>query len=165
MAVPARVFQGCPVLAAGLTPHSAVPPLRRTLWHPTMHHVWCTPRQRACVVAVLVAELRLDVLEDAAQDALCKKNAAVPGAGLLELVRFFWPTFATNSSAHAVDAKLDLLAKDGSPALLKLMLELGHERAEESPDDAAAAAALPSLPHDVWLLVLEFVPRHRLGRP
>jgi len=44
---------------AGLTPHSAVPLLRRTLWHPTMH-AWCTPGQRASVLAVLVAELRSD---------------------------------------------------------------------------------------------------------
>ena len=88
---PANVFKGCPVLAAGLTPHSAVPPLRRTLWHPTVHHTWCTPGQRACVLAVLVAELRSD--------------------------------------------------RQPEPALL------------------------PSLPHDVWLLILQFVPRHELGAP
>ena len=64
MADPAKVFKGCPVLTgAGLTPCSAVPLLRRTLWHPTMH-AWCTPGQRACVLAVLVAELRSDRQEE-----------------------------------------------------------------------------------------------------
>jgi hypothetical protein len=89
---PAWVFKGCPVLAdAGITPHSEVPRLRRTLWHPTMH-AWCTVAQDACVLAVLVAELRLD-------------------------------------------------------------------RQDEG------TALLPSLAHDIWLLILECVPRHRLGRP
>ena len=55
------------------------------------------------------------------------EDAAVPGAGL-ELVHFFWPGFVTTgSSACDVDAKLDLLADDGSPTLLKLMIELGFE--------------------------------------
>ena len=84
-------FRGCPVLATGLTPHSAVPPLRRTLWHPTMH-AWCTDAAKACVVAVLVAELRSD-------------------------------------------------------------------RQEE------ATAPLPLLPHELWLLILEFAPRRELGPP
>ena len=90
---PNKVFAGCPVLraGAGLTSHSAAPPLRRTFWHPTMH-AWCTPSQRECVLAVLVAELRSD-------------------------------------------------------------------------RQAAAVAALPSLAHDLWLLILQFVPRHALGRP
>ena len=88
---PAKVFAGCPVLAgAGLTPHSAAPLLRHTLWHPTTH-TWCTPGQRACVVAVLVAELRSD------------------------------------------------------------------RQAEET-------APLPLLVHDLWLLILQFVPRRALGR-
>ena len=86
------VFARCPVLlaGAGLTPHSAAPLLRRTLWHPTMH-AWCTRRQRECVLAVLVAELRLD-------------------------------------------------------------------------RQAATEAALPSLEHDWWLLILQFMPRYTLGR-
>ena len=89
---PAEVFEGCPVLAgAGLTPHSAVRPLRRTLWHPTMH-AWCTGGQHACILAVLVAELRSD-------------------------------------------------------------------------RQAEAGGSLPSLAHDLWLLILQFVPRHALGRP
>ena len=70
---------------------STVPPLRRTLWHQTMH-AWCTPGQRACVLAVLVAELRSD-------------------------------------------------------------------------RQAEAVALLASLAHDLWLLILQFVPRHALGRP
>ena len=37
----------------------AVMPLRRRFWHPTVH-AWCTAAGRACVVAVLVAELRSD---------------------------------------------------------------------------------------------------------
>jgi hypothetical protein len=57
MANPTKVFAGCPVLATGLTPLSSVRLLRRTLWHPTMHS-WCTQRQRMCVLALLVAELR-----------------------------------------------------------------------------------------------------------
>ena len=57
MADPTNAFAGCPVLATGLTPLSSVRLLRRTLWHPTMHS-WCTPGQRMCVLAVLVAELR-----------------------------------------------------------------------------------------------------------
>jgi hypothetical protein len=90
LADPAMVFVGCPVLAgAGLTPYSAVPPLRRTLWHPTMHS-WCTPGQRDRVLAVLVSELRSDRQEE-----------------------------------------------------------------EEG--------VLPVLPHDLWLLILEFVPRRSLG--
>ena len=89
---PAWVFEGCPVLAgAGLTPHSAVPLLRRTLWHPTMH-AWCRADQHACVLAVLVAELRSD-------------------------------------------------------------------RQDEK------TAPLPFMDHDLWLLILQFVPRHQLGRP
>ena len=96
---PARVFKGCPVLATGLTPHSAVPPPRRTFWHPTMHRPWCTPGQHACVLAVLVAELRVDML----------------------------------------------------PA-----------RAEDTTE--ALEDGLPSLAHELWLLILEFVPRCRLGR-
>ena len=63
MADPANVFQGCPALAAGLTPLSAVKPPRRRFWHPTMH-AWCTTAGRACVLAVLVAELRVDRQED-----------------------------------------------------------------------------------------------------
>ena len=44
---------------ARLTPHaSAVSPLRHTLWHPTIP-AWCTRGQRACVFAVLAAQLRL----------------------------------------------------------------------------------------------------------
>ena len=57
MADPTEAFAGCPVLITGLTPLSSVRLLRRTLWHPTMHS-WCTPGQRMCVLAVLVAELR-----------------------------------------------------------------------------------------------------------
>ena len=57
MADPTIIFEGCPVLATGLTPLSSIRLLRRTLWHPTMHS-WCTPGQRMCVLAVLVAELR-----------------------------------------------------------------------------------------------------------
>ena len=90
---PSKVFAGCPVLlaGAGLTPHSAVRPLRRTLWHPTMH-AWCTHRQRECVLTVLVAELRL------------------------------------------------------------------YRQDEET-------APLPLLVYELWLLILQFVPRHALGRP
>ena len=90
MAALAVVFADCPVLAAGPTPFSAVPRLRRTLWHPTMH-AWCSPGARECVLAVLVAELRADL--------------------------------------------------------------------QHGP------AALPSLAHELWLLILEFVPRHQLGSP
>ena len=93
----AVVFRDCPVVAAGLTPYSAVPPLRRTFWHPAMHWAWCAPGQRACVLAVLVAELRVD------------------------------------------------------------------SQAEREADSAAVVTGLPPLPHDLWLLILEFVPRHRLG--
>ena len=90
---PTKAFAGCPVLLAGAgpTPLPTIPPLRRTLWHPTMH-AWCTGGQRACVVAVLVAELRSD-------------------------------------------------------------------RQEEE------TAPLPLLVHDLWLLILQFVPRRCLGRP
>ena len=91
MADPAQVFQGCPVLATGLMPHSAIPVLRHTLWHPAMHRAWCTPGQRACVVAVLLAELR--------------------------------------SGRHP------------------------------------APAALPCLAHELWLLILQSIPRRHLGRP
>jgi len=98
----ARVFTGCPVLAAGgLTPHSAVPPLRRNFWHWTMHWAWCTPGQRTCVLAVLVCELRTDRLAEQA----------------------------------------------------------GQARGAE----AGQAAPLPSLAHDMWLLILQFVPRRCLG--
>ena len=83
------VFKGCPALASGLTPFSAVKLPRHRFWHPTMH-AWCTAAGRACVLAVLVAELRVD--------------------------------------------------------------------REEVP-------RLPSLPHELWLLLLEFAPRHELGAP
>ena len=86
---PANVFSGCPVLASGLTPLSAVKLPRRRFWHPTMH-AWCTAASRACVVAVLVAELRVDRQED---------------------------------------------------------------------------PQLPLLPHELWLLILEFAPRRELGAP
>ena len=66
---------------------SAAKPPRRRFWHPTMH-AWCTAAGRACVLAVLVAELRVDRQED-------------------------------------------------------------HR--------------LPSLPHELWLLILEFAPRRELG--
>ena len=59
MADPGEYFSGCPALASGLAPFSAVKlPLRR-VWHPTMH-AWCTPAAKACVLAVLTAELRVD---------------------------------------------------------------------------------------------------------
>ena len=89
MADPDNVFRNCPVLATGLTPFSAVKPPRRRFWHPTMH-AWCTAANKACVLAVLVAELRVD--------------------------------------------------------------------AEEDP-------RLPSLPHELWLLILGFAPRRELGPP
>ena len=86
-----KVFEDCPVLAGtGMTPHSTVPLLRRTFWHPTTH-TWCTTSQRACVLALLVAELRSD------------------------------------------------------------------RQVEET-------ALLPLLVHDLWLLILQFVPRHGFGR-
>jgi len=88
------------VLAAGLTSHADVPPLRRTFWHPTMHRAWCTPGQRACVLAVLLAELRVD------------KNAQTRRSRRLHT---------------------------------------------QEP--------LPSLPLELWSLILQHVPRHRLGRP
>ena len=62
---------------------------RRRFWHPTMH-AWCTPAALACVLAVLVAELRADRQED---------------------------------------------------------------------------QRLPPLPHELSLLILEFVPHHELGAP
>ena len=89
MADLARVFKGCPALASGLTPLSAVKLPRRRFWHPTMH-AWCTAAGKACVLAVLVAEPRVDRQED---------------------------------------------------------------------------QRLPSLPHELWLLILEFVPRRELGAP
>ena len=63
MANPADVFERSPVLCSGLTPFSAVKIPRRRFWHPTMH-VWCTGVAKACVFAVLVAELRVDRQED-----------------------------------------------------------------------------------------------------
>ena len=87
MADPANVFKGCPVLTSGLTPLSAVKLPRRRFWHPTMH-AWCPAAGKACVLAVLVAELRGDCQED---------------------------------------------------------------------------PPLPSLPHELWLLILEFAPRRELG--
>ena len=89
MADPAGVFARCPALAAGLTPFSAVKLPRRRFWHPTMH-AWCAASAKACVLAVLVAELRVDRQED---------------------------------------------------------------------------QRLPSLPHELWLLILEFAPRRELGAP
>ena len=89
MAEPEKVFMDCPALTAGLTPFSAVKMPRRRFWHPTMH-AWCTAAGRACVLSVLVAELRVDRQED---------------------------------------------------------------------------PRLPSLPHELWLLVLEFLPRRALGLP
>ena len=89
MADPSRVFKRCPALASGLTTFSAIKLPRRRFWHPTMHAL-CNSAGRACVLAVLVAELRVDRQEDP------------------------W---------------------------------------------------LPSLAHDSWLLILEFVPRHELGAP
>ena len=61
-------------------------------------HAWCTPAAKACVTAVLVAELRVDA-----------------SAGTRRSRRF------------------------------------------------GAAAPLPCLPHELWLLILEFVARHELG--
>ena len=87
MADLARVFKGCPALTSGLTPLSADKLPRRRFWHTTMH-AWCTAAGRACVLAVLAAELRVD--------------------------------------------------------------------REEDP-------RLPSLPHELWLLTLEFAPRRELG--
>ena len=89
MADPAKAFAGCPALTAGLAPFSAAKPPRRRFWHPTVH-AWCTAAGRACVLAVLGAELRVDRQED---------------------------------------------------------------------------PRLPSLPHELWLLVLEFLPRRELGAP
>ena len=106
MADPAGVFEGCPALATGLTPFSAVKPPRRRFWHPTMH-AWCTAAARACVVAVLVAELRVDRQED--------------------------------------------------PRLPSLPQGKGPGGQDEGP--------LVSLPHELWLLILEFVPRRELGAP
>ena len=95
---PAKVFEGCPVLASGLTPLSAVKLPRRTFWHPTMH-AWCTGAAKACVVAVLIAERRVD-------------------------------------------------ARAGTRRSRRL-----------------GAAPLPSLPHELWLLILNFAPRCELGPP
>ena len=88
---PATVFTGCPVLTTGgPTPFSAakLPRRRHLFWHPTTHAAWCTDAAKACVLAVLVAERRVD---------------------------------------------------------------------------AQAEELLPSLAHELWLLILEFVPRHELG--
>jgi hypothetical protein len=55
-----EVFRGCPVLAGkGITLHSDVRLLRRSFWHPTMH-AWCSAQGRACVLTLLVVELRVD---------------------------------------------------------------------------------------------------------
>ena len=89
MAKPAGAFKFCPALLFGLTPLSAVKPRRRRFWHPTMH-AWCTASAKACVLAVLLAELRVDGQED---------------------------------------------------------------------------GRLASLPHELWLLILEFAPRRELGPP
>ena len=97
MADPADVFGCCPALASGLTPLSAVKLPRRRFWHPTMH-AWCTAAGRACVLAVLITELRVD-----------------------------------NSAGTRRSRRL-------------------HTQ-----------ASLPSLPHELWLLILEFVPRRELG--
>ena len=59
LAAPAKVFVGCPVLRSGLMPLSAVRSTRHDYWHPDMH-AWCTPSAKLCVLAVLVAELRVD---------------------------------------------------------------------------------------------------------
>ena len=99
MADPAKFFKGCPVLASGPTPLSAVKPPRRRFWHPTMH-AWCTPAAKACVLAVLVAELRVDN-------------------------------------------------------------NVGTRRSRR----LHTQAPLPSLPHELWLLILEFAPRRELGAP
>lgn len=53
-----NVFDGCPVLDKGITPYSAVPPLHRTFWYPTMHS-WCTAAGKECVLAMLFAEHKL----------------------------------------------------------------------------------------------------------
>ena len=61
------VFEGCPVLdqdGDGITLLSTIKLPRRDFWHVTMH-AWCPAVQaRACVVAVLVCELRLDRLPE-----------------------------------------------------------------------------------------------------
>ena len=59
MADPAKVFADCPVLGVGLTRFSSVKLQWRRFWHPSMH-AWCTPAAKACVLAVLIAELRVD---------------------------------------------------------------------------------------------------------
>ena len=117
-----EVFGGCPALAAagGITWHSEVPRLRRHFWHPTMH-TWCTPGGQECVLAVLVAELRLDA-RAAAADAEAAGAEAAAAAG-----------FGAASGAG------------GAPA--------------------PALPTLPTLPHDLWLLLIEFAPRHTLGVP
>ena len=97
----AEVFNDCCGFLSRVIPLSDVPLLRRTFWHPTTHNKWCTLPQRRCVLAVLVAELRLDVIE---------------------------------------------------------------ELAVECAESAGAATVLPSLAHELWLLILVFVPRHALGQ-
>ena len=63
MAGATLVCAGCPALASGPTPFSAATLPRRRVWHPTIQ-AWCTAAGRACVLAVLVAELPVDRQED-----------------------------------------------------------------------------------------------------
>lgn len=39
------------------------PPLLCVFWNEKLHHKWCTSLQKECVLAILIAEMRLDALE------------------------------------------------------------------------------------------------------
>ena len=97
MADPCSVFKGCPALASGLTPFSAVKLPRRRFWHPTT------------------------------------RGASPP------LRRASWPTARADRARRYI------------PRLSELQ--------------EFEAQNLPLIKHDLWLLILEFAPRHELGAP
>ena len=94
----------------------ATPRLRLRFWHPTRHR-WCAPHQHTCVLAVLLAEVRVDAAQEAAQ-ALAARGRH-------------------SGEASAVGTG------DGVAGAVRVLL--------------------PSLPHDVWLLALQFVAWGSLG--
>ena len=59
------IFGNCPNLRGTgwlVRLHADQKPLRRAYWHTTMHQEWCTAAAKECVLAVLLAEVRIDQL-------------------------------------------------------------------------------------------------------
>ena len=108
----------------------ATPTLRLRFWHMNVH-AWCTAAQHACVVAVLVVELRVDRLPEPEHYHTAPLHAPAATGAAVAVGRDHTPPH--RAAAEAVSTEVPPLPR------------------------------LPPLPHDLWLLVMQYVRRSDLG--